>query len=159
MQRLHEHGLEQAVEIGELAIEVLVDAHRLAQEDAGHLAVFEQRLQQAVDHLVHLLDGRRCPRRDVDAAYLCLERRDELIEQLVEDGALRLEVEIEGPARDVGALDEVVDARRVVALLREDPAGHGQDGSAARLAQPLSAGDASIDLQGHVRLRHETSKF
>jgi len=58
-----------------------------------------------------------------------------VIEQLVEDGALRFEVQVEGAARDVGAFDEVVDAGVVIALLREDPPRHRQHGGASRLAQ------------------------
>ena len=40
-----DHRLDAAVELGELAIEVDVDPHRLAQQDARQLAVVEQRLQ------------------------------------------------------------------------------------------------------------------
>ena len=55
------------------------------------------------------------------------EPRDRAVDDLLEDGALVLEVEIEGPPRDAGGGDDVVDLCRVVAAPRKDVAGHVED--------------------------------
>jgi hypothetical protein len=50
-----------------------------------------------------LLDGVGRVRAHLDALHLRLQRRDKVVEQLVEDRALRFEVEIEGAAAILAA--------------------------------------------------------
>src|SRR5262249_2887184 len=62
----------------------------------------------------------------VDAHDGEVKAGEEAIDELGEDAALVLEVEVEGPAGDLGRSDDVFDLGCVVAALREDVAGAGE---------------------------------
>ncbi len=91
-------------------------------------------------------------RPDLDPLDLRLQGGHQAVQQLVEDGPLGFEVEIERSPRDVGRLDDVVDAGGVIPLLGEDPARHRQHAGTSRLAQPLRARHPAVDfwLRRHV---------
>ena len=69
--------------------------------------------------------ARRVVRVDPEDGHA--EAREDAVDDLLEDGALVLEVEIEGAARDARGGDDVVDLRGVVAALGEDVARVVQD--------------------------------
>ena len=66
---------------------------------------------------LHLLGHGLAPVVRIDAHDRHAEAREGAVDDLLEDGALVLEVQIERAARDPGGGDDVVDLRRVVAAL------------------------------------------
>ncbi len=150
-------GVEVAVELAELRVDVVPETDGLAQDDAAEGAMLEDGADDAghrVDEL--LLDGGGAGGR-VDADDRGAEDDEQLVEQLEEDGVLALEVEVERAARDAGGIDDVADARVVIALLGEDFLGRRQDVRAPALALRFGTACSAVGLAdrfgAHVRLR------
>jgi len=92
-----------------------------------------------------VFDGRRARVR-VDSDDVLAELTQEAIEELDEDRALALEVEIERAARHARGGDEIADAGLVVAALREDAQRDVEELAAALVARGLGADDAAVAL-------------
>ena len=136
-ERLFEERAHLLEERMDLPVERGIDAMRVGEEHLRRELVLDEKMDDAPDVRAHLIGDVRV---DVDALDRHAEADEEAVDDLFEDGALVLEVEIEGAARDARRVDDVLDFRRVGAT-REHVARHLQDFPAA--ASPCRARSAA----------------
>jgi hypothetical protein len=134
------------LEVGQLAVEALhhllqlgVEAHRLAVGQARQLAVLEEDAHELAGGALGLGDevepgARRAAHRAGDLQ----DELEETLDDLVEEVALLVEVEIEGALGDAGGAGEIVDGGAVVALLAEHALRGGDQTGAALVPGRLS---------------------
>jgi hypothetical protein len=103
----------------DFSIERFVDAEGARKKDLCRRAILEKNSNDAPYVFAHLITYG--PRRIVRIYAKDRHRqfRERPIDNLFEDRALVLEVEIERAARDAGSRDDVFDLGRVIAPLRE----------------------------------------
>src|SRR5690606_33623372 len=133
-ERVAQPGVQVAVEALELLVDLGVDAHRFAQDEAREGRVLMKRLEDARDGDEELIADRRRAFPQIHADDVLADLLEQEIEQLVEDGVLAVEIDVEGAARDARRFDDVADAGVVIALVAEDGEGRVEDGAAAPLA-------------------------
>ena len=116
--RRHER-LHPVVEGADLRGERRIEPGRVGEENLGERRILEEHREDGTDVVLDLsldVDAR------VDGEDGAAEAPEEHVDELGEDRSLVREVEVEGPLRDLGRRDDVVDLRLVVALRREDVA-------------------------------------
>jgi hypothetical protein len=122
-----QQGGELVVEGLELPVEQRVDPDGVAEEDLRRRAILEKNADDPADILADLVGDAAVRVVRVDGLNRHADAGEHPVDDLLEDAALVLEIEIERAAGDPGGGDDVVDLGRVIPALREDIARVVQD--------------------------------
>ena len=139
-------------QLNHLAIEEIQLRPRLgvprvaSQHDRRQISVLEHGVHDPAKVGPHL--GERLAGFGVegDLLYAAPDQPEKGRRQLGKYLTLARKVEIEGPARDLGRVDDVVHRRRVITLVPEDPRGGHEDGAAPLFTTHLRAYRPAIGL-------------